>query len=320
MKYSHAFALALSIPVLCAFGRTPGAKGERLFRKAKRLDNKAFYTSAEDLYEKARDRFLKEGEAEKADECRRRIQRLEKITFSYPHTEDKAWKILKEAFPGIPENRIRGWFEKGEIEHLVIDGTPHYYSDLVKSMKYRHLDLLQKDEAMMERYREFYEALEKTISGEKKAPRGPWQPYVDPVDYTVTGAITIARTKLPGDGLLRVWVPVPIVTGPQPSVRIESIKPEKYVQYPPSIDGDLGLAYIEVPLEELKGDLAIEVKSAFTHYRQRCIIDPEKVGEYDRDSSLYKSYTSSRGTTRITPAIMKKAREIINNEDRKSVV
>ena len=307
---------AIFFLTLCGAARPGVSEGDKLFKKAELLDEKANYTKAGELYKKARAQFMKDGEEEKSDDCRIRLQRIEKIVTTYPHTEAEAKKILGEQFPKVPESRINGWFRKGEIEHLTIDGTPHYYGDMVKSMKYRHLDLMRSDPEMMERYRKFYTALEKIISeyAKQAPPAEPWEPYIDPVNYSVRGAISIARKELPATGLLKVWIPLPVLTGPQPSVRVESIGPGEYVQYPPRIDCDLGLAYLEIPTEEIKGNLKIEVKFAFTHYGQRFKVNPEKIGEYDRESNLYKRYTNSRGTTRITPAIRKKAREIVGDE------
>ncbi len=86
------------------------------------------------------------------------------------------------------------------------------------------------------------------------------------------------------------------------------------MKQPSSIDRDIGLLYMEVPMEELKEDLSIRIEFIFTHYEQRFSVDPNNVGEYDKDSALYQMYTGSYGNTEITPDISKKTADIVGDE------
>jgi hypothetical protein len=97
-------------------------------------------------------------------------------------------------------------------------------------------------------------------------------------------------------------------------VTIESIVPDKWVKQPPSIDEDIGLVYMEIPMEDLTEDLFIQIKFAFTRHEQRFTVDPDNVGEYDKESALYQEYTRSYGSTEITPEIREMATEIVGDE------
>jgi len=130
------------------------------------------------------------------------------------------------------------------------------------------------------------------------------------VTFLVSASLSIPRGELPETGLFKLWIPLPIQTAAQRNVRVISIVPEEYVTIPPRVDGDISLAYLEIPLEQLKEDLNIRLQFSFAHYEQRFIIDPKNVGEYDTDSYLYKKYTRSYGNTTITPEIREKAQEI----------
>ncbi|MBU0573848.1 MAG: transglutaminase-like domain-containing protein, partial [Candidatus Margulisbacteria bacterium] len=79
-------------------------------------------------------------------------------------------------------------------------------------------------------------------------------------------------------------------------------------------DRDLGTIYLDIPLEKIKDDLEIGIEFAFTHYEQRFAIDPEKVGQYDTNSDLYKQYTASTGNTIISDPMADTARKIVGDE------
>jgi transglutaminase-like putative cysteine protease len=142
----------------------------------------------------------------------------------------------------------------------------------------------------------------------------PGQTLVNPYRYLADGRITLKRKDLPERGLLKVWLPLPLVTAAQPQVEILDLYPRQYVKYPIQMDGDIGIAYMEIPLEEIKGDLAIGTRFRFTHYEERMKVDPDKIGEYDKDSPLYKRYTTPGRNIAVTSAIRRTARKLAGKE------
>lgn len=138
-------------------------------------------------------------------------------------------------------------------------------------------------------------------------------PYQAPVTYRAIEKVDIPRQLLPNNGTIQIWIPLPINTACQ-TVTIESIDPQTYVKQPPSIDQEIGLLYLSVPLEQLQGNLTVEIKFSFTHYEQRFTINPVNVGTYDKTSNLYKQYTKSYDNTEITPQIQALAKQIADEE------
>jgi len=102
-----------------------------------------------------------------------------------------------------------------------------------------------------------------------------------------------------------------LLTGPPTDIRGLALQPSEWAPFPPQNDGDLGLVYLEIPLDRLKNDLAISAQYTLTHSEQRFAVDPAGVGAYDKNSNLYRTYTASRGNITINEAIRQKAREII---------
>ncbi|NLF28591.1 MAG: transglutaminase domain-containing protein [Clostridiales bacterium] len=173
------------------------------------------------------------------------------------------------------------------------------------------MDLMHADEAAQQ----VYHGLVLNIGSIAKAePSHPWAQYHNPATYRGTHTISIPREELPKTGTVRIWFPIPINNGPQTGVTVESVTPEKWMKLPPSVDQDIGLVYMEVPMEELAEDLFIEVSFTFSHSEQRFTVDPANVGEYDRDSELYLRYTRSFGNTEVSPEIREMAQGIVGEE------
>lgn len=239
----------------------------------------------------------------------RRRQIIENL---FPHSQKEAGEMLAKEFPAVPEKEREEWLKGQNIANALIDGRKRFFVEFIKNIKFRNIPLFQKDAAAMARYRKMYRLIRPSIYEKVRTPE--WQTYTNPHTFTGIWRLDIPREKLPETGVFKLWIPLPILTGPQTEVRILSIRPEKYVRSSPTIDDEIGLVYLEVPLEELKGNLKTEVRFSFKRYEQRFRIDPASVGEYDKESDLYRKYTRSYGNTRITPGIRRLAKKIVGDE------
>lgn len=269
------------------------------------------FSQAATLFGQAEDAYDAEGDLAGARGCRNHVQDMFVVSLTYPTSEDELRGQLAEAFPAVSEDEREAWIASGELEHKIIDGEPMYFSDVIANIKFRDVGLFQQDPHMLAGYESGYRLLMQIID----EPRGPaWQPYAKPVTYEGTHTLDVPREELPEEGLLKLWFPIPIITAPQPAVRVTAITPDTYVKGQPSIDGDIGVVYMEVPLEELEGDLELSVTFEFEHYEQRFEVDPAQVGAYDSEDAVYRKYTSSSGNIVITPEIEEKAAEIVGDE------
>ena len=136
----------------------------------------------------------------------------------------------------------------------------------------------------------------------------------DPVDYTGRAEFAIPRDELPGNGTLKVWMPVPIESGSQTNVTIISVEPARYVKSATGASADLGLVYFEIPLEEITSPfLNVTVRFSFVQHEQRFVIDPAQVKPYNTSSPGTRDTAPSQNIV-ITPAMKAKARAIVANE------
>ncbi|MDD2671874.1 MAG: transglutaminase-like domain-containing protein [Syntrophales bacterium] len=311
----HIPAIFVFVPVLVFVLASRGyaSPGEVLFRNAVSLEKKVEYSRALVKYKEASTQLLKEGRSKLADECRYASTRIMAIRESYPYTEDQVRKKIKELYPKTDARRIDEVMRAGRLPSLVFDGRRNYFYGFTNTLNNLYAD--------------FRFGGEKGALGSTEAIVGSIKPYIDvkedlppgrslarPITYVAEGEAVVPRGKLPSKGILKVWVPLPLVTAAQQDVEIISVYPDKYLSYPIRLDGDIALAYMEIPLEEIKGDLRIGAEFKFKHYEERFNIDPAKVGAYDKKSDLYRRYTASDRNIRVTPAIRARANKIAGTE------
>lgn len=285
-------------------------RGAGLYQRAVNLESQKSFAKAADLYEQALP-MLQGKDKDLASSCAEAIQRMDIFEEIYPNTLGQLYDYLQQAYPQATPEQINGWIDSKELERYFWDGEDHYFEQSADNLRFRHLELIHSNQIADQTYHDLVLELNQA-AGEK--PGSAKMQYQNPVTYKGVHTISIPRDELPKSGTYRIWLPLPINYGPQTQVAIESVIPTKWVKQPPSIDGDISLLYMEVPMEELSEDLFIQVKFAFTHYEQRSCVDPGNVGEYDQCSELFKKYTRSYGNTEITADIHEMAQEIVGSE------
>lgn len=270
------------------------------------------YRAGAGLFEEASQAYLDEG-----NEVRSRISLnwkfiCQRMIIEFPYTRAQAEKLLEDAFPEVPKATRDGWLDSDSVEKVVSDGEVLYFESIVDNICYRNLTLMREKTAKMG-YTPIFDspAIREIVFNDTHEHQSP---YFNPHDFRGTSGASIPRDLLPPDGTLRMWIPHPITTSSQVNVSVVSIEPQEYVVEGANLNASLGLAYLEIPLEQVQGDLEISIDYGFTEYQKSFKIDPEDVGEYDKQSSEYITYTGSSPNIVVTPEITELARSIIGEE------
>ncbi|MGC9366278.1 MAG: transglutaminase-like domain-containing protein [bacterium] len=287
--------------------------GDQRYNQALDAENNCQYTAAINLYTQARELYQEENNLIKANQCRYNIFHINRLTVEFPYSEDQMLTMLRQEFPQASDYQLHDWMEMNNVERIYFDNQWHYYEDFIKNIYYRNLDLIQAKKVDDP----FFDILEDIIFKPLTSgyPAQSWKPYVNPVSFLVEGKLNIARAELPDSGLLKLWIPLPVQTGSQFNVRIIEISPSKYVNLPVRTDGDMGLAYVEIPLEELTDDLLVTVKFSFSSYQQQFIINADRVGNYDQQDWLYRKYTQTGDNIVVSQNIRTTAEQITAGEN-----
>ena len=304
-------AAAMLLCVVFGAAAETGKSGAELYRQALALEEEKEYTKAHELFTQALPLLLESGEAELADDCAMRAERAMIFLITYPYTKDELIDLMRKTYPHADDGEIALWTAPENVEHTFYDGEEHYFESAVDNLVYRDLELMRLNGAVMKTYDDL---AQKVLQLAEKKPENAWTQYHSPAVYRGTHTLRIPRGELPSQGTYRLWIPIPINTGSQTNVVVESVAPQEWVKQPPSFDQDIGLIYMEIPMEEVEEDLLIQAVFSYTRYKQSFQVDPENVGEYDRESALYQLYTRSYGNTEITPDIRAMAEKIAGGE------
>ncbi|MHB8895568.1 MAG: transglutaminase-like domain-containing protein [Candidatus Geothermincolia bacterium] len=296
----------------CKTTSTGHSKGERLAASAAKQFKLGNYTNASKFYLEAQSALQTEGKPVEAEECRERAQTCLIYENTYPYSEAELRGILARSFPTVTAAERNRWITSGALEHVTIDGATRYFSDVVANIKYRNKGLFAQDAGMVATFNRTFEmVVNRVIPG---AQAVPGRPYIHPATYQGAGLMSVPRDRLPASGSLRLWFPVPVVEGPQQAVAVAGIEPAEYLRFPPSIDMEISLAYLSVPLSQLRSNLDVSTPFAFSRYEERYLVDPAKAGAYEKSSPEYKQYTASYGNIDITPDIKKTAQKIVGGD------
>ncbi len=296
---------------ICPTQAVETSTGEALALEAARLEEEGQYSLAIDQYSNALPLLLEEENVELAKTCSNSARKLMLILETYPYTLNELKELILQTYPEVSDEQVTLWTTEETVNKWTYDGETHYFSDTVANLKFRYMNLMFADEAAQEAYGALFEDVLAIIEGQSY---NSFSQYSHPAKYRGVHTISIPRGELPQTGTLRLWLPVPINTEAQTGIFIESVTPEKWLKFPVSINQEIGLAYLEVPLEELEEDLLIQLAFVFTHYEQHFDVNPAAVGEYDKESELYHQYTSSSGNTEINVEIIEMAKLIAGNE------
>lgn len=288
-------------------------KGKTLYMQAQNLEKNADYFKASELYKQARQELLNQDDIFLADQCRQAYTRIEKITLTYIHTTDDVRKIIKEKYPETTDERIDEVIKDGRLAHLEIGGKPYYFDQFMNTLYHIYPDFRVEEEAgSLGKMGKVFDIMSPYLY--EKETLHEWESLSSPITYEARGEAIISRDDLPGEGLLRIWMPLPLSSSFQTDIEILSVYPEKYIPYPCILDGDIGYVYFEIPLEEIEDSLRFGESFRMTRYEERFDVDPDMVGEYDINAPLYKRYTASDKNIAITPAIKETARALAGDE------
>ena len=305
------------IAVILAAGCTsgpataPASKGDALSAQAEKEFTNNNLHAADRLFTLAQENYTAEGNAAAALKARDRATIARMMVLEYSYNRSEIGEIINAKFPDVPTVRRASWLPCDKSQCIGSDGEVWYMQRTVMNILYHNADLMQKSTGAKGET-PFYDQLVPYALAPAVPASGT---YVNPITWEGTETLSIPSERLPKTGTFRIWVPLPIETGSQKDVTIISVEPAQYVKSQTGTNGDIGLAYFEIPLQGVTGSyLNVSAKFRFTQHEQRFTIDPEKVGSYNTSDPEYRKYTGSQISITLTPELKQKAREVVGNE------
>jgi len=302
-------ALIVSSAGIVLFMKAPQETGEGLYQAGLREFESSNYSSASSLFNRSYQMHEGAGEHQLARQRFDWMLRADRVLMEYCLDREQAEAALAEMYSWVPENERSSWLDDPAIERIVSDGQELFFYGIADNVAFRNLTLYHQAHdgpgpnplaAMM---REIMDA-DANRTGI----------YFNPVNYLANGTLALPRDLLPATGTLSIWIPAPIGTASQLNVTVVTAEPQEWVQSFTRPSSDIGYVHLEVPLDGLQEDVVVTVSYSLTTYQVHFDIDPSAVGEYDRSSADYITYTASQDNIRLTPEIAAEARAVVGDE------
>lgn len=237
--------------------------------------------------------------------------------FSYTLPEFKAH--IKKKYPWATADDISGWIATKTFLTMdmdVLGGMKTFYCiSEVDNLMYRDQAIMDANVAYHGNPRKKF--IDFILDNYVRADYDNYTaPYDRPKDILADLQFSVKKSKLPknGDGIVRIWWPMPLETASQGSIVEISIEPSEYLVSTTSPDSDIGVAYFEIPIDKIQCELVLRTQVRFKHFQQRFQIVPETIQAYDTESDLYKKYTAPSLNIAITPEITARAKQIVGSE------
>ena len=307
----------LAIAILAAgctsspFAPAQKSPGDTLFAQAEKEFQDNNLHAATSLFRLAQENYTVAGNIAAAKKARDRVMAMQMMTFHYPYNRSTMDHQLAGIFPDLTNAQRAALLDGPGAVTLKSDGEVWYFEDTVSNIVYHNMTIMQSVNAA-KHYTPFYDELAPLAFAPQKGSVGP---YADPITWEGNEEIAIPRDRLPANGTLKLWVPLPVEYGPQQNVTITVLEPAQYLKSTAVTGTDLGLAYFEIPLAKIRDPFVnVTARFRFTEYTQRFTVDPVKVLPYNTSDPEYRKYTASSANIALTPAMKKKAQEIVGNE------
>lgn len=239
------------------------------------------------------------------------LDRIARWRHEFPYTLEEGFRELKKLIPDLEPNEMETLLSRGCLDHAVIDGEVRLLRRFVPNAFWLCPDL----KGRRRRGRDELEAIARSALRERaqrvlEAARRAGGGYVLPLRYRVRAVVAVKPGAVPEGELLRVWVPLPRVSGLHPEVKLVRADPEPRRVAPE--DHPQRTAYFEV--EAGREGARCELEYEFVARGFHVEVDPREA-YVDERSEVYELYTAERPPhIAFTPYLRELAQRIVGGE------
>jgi|SRR5690554_667185 len=220
-------------------------------------------------------------------------ERLERIKLDFSKTADDILEYVRKYYPDADENDLKKWEEDGSLEYKIIDGKKFYFNRAHTNLFRVNKEAKKQKEKVDGIYvspREKYlsEFIPQAVNEFKETGSNLVKKVVHKIRYTVT----LEPNAVPDGEIVRCWLPYPREGhNRQKDIKLISINDDKYIIADnENLQRTIYLEKTTKKDEPTKFEMVLEV----TNYAEIFNLDKNKILPYNKESELYKIYTSER--------------------------
>ena len=235
------------------------------------------------------------------------IERMDRIERDFSERDTSVLNYIKKFHPQVTPEEINMWESTNAMENMVIDGEKRYFHsagrnlfriDSIAAKFYEGANGRQSDS--LDRFLAWYVPL---------AIKSPGKPVRMKIKYT----ITVKADEVPDGETIRVWMPYPRtdVVAHKDIKLITASQPE-YIIAP---DNNIHKSIYMEGIAKKGEPTVFGYELSYSSYNQYPSFTPEDLRDYEKESEIFKKYTSEEGDhINFSDGIKKAVEEAVGNE------
>ncbi len=214
-------------------------------------------------------------DAESRDALEFQRERMRRMRLDFDLTEAEAKAQLRERIPDLRDEEFARWTASNQLEHLVIDGQPFYFSRSVSNLFRVSPEAVARRAAPFKPTEGPMESANAYHDEAVAQSRSSGDTSVAPRRVRVTQSISVNADAVPTGQTVRAWIPYPrSLRGQQEDIRFVSSVPDKHAIAPESTMQRT--VYLEEAATKGK-PTTFSITYELTIFGQHHRIDPAKV-------------------------------------------
>jgi len=241
-------------------------------------------------------------------------ERLDRIRKDFNKTAEDVLKFVNKYYPDAQENDLEKWEKDGSLEFKIIDGKKWYFSRAASNLFKINNEAKQQIEKIGGSQKDVYRIfLEKYLPPILDASANAQESLVKPVTFRLNYTVTVDANAVPDGEIIKCWLPFPREGHQlQVDIKLLAVNNDEYVIA--SNDNPQRTLFMQRPAikdQPTIFNMVLEVKN----YNEVNLILPELIKSYNKESGLYKTFTSERPPHIVfTDKIKNLSKEIIGDE------
>jgi len=243
------------------------------------------------------------------------IDKMDRIKKDFRRTKDEIKKQLEKYYPNLTDEMIIEWEKDGSLEMKIINGEKRYFNSAVPNLFRINKDAKKTKQAVEGKtyHSTLNEFLSSHLPASVKKSLEEKRNIINPVRMKIKYTLTVDKDAIPDGEVIRAWLPYPREGHErQKDIKLILVNSDNYIIADNSFPQRT--LYLEKAAKE--GEPTVfQMELEYTAYSEWYDVDPDKVKSYDKNSELYKEYTSERHPHIIfTDRIKNLSEEIVSNE------
>ena len=220
-------------------------------------------------------------------------ERLDRIRKDFNKTSTDVLQVVNKYYPEATENDLKKWEDDGSLEYKVIDGTKWYFSRAAYNL-FRINKEAKKQKELVDGIQPdpLYVFLEEYIPKVLDESANSYENLVKPVVLKLDYIVTVKPNEVPHGEIIRCWLPYPREGhNRQIDVKLLGINIDEYVIA--DNNNQQRTIYVEKTAQKDQPTIFHMVLEVIM-FAEVNFIDPDFIKPYNKESGLYKTYTSER--------------------------